>query len=772
VGIPTLVDALNGSLRACLATPDGATPPAAVLWTDPGREWTPLLDTLRLRMPQLLVLGDYDPDRRSGPAIWLRCVVDGTIAVDGLPEGEPPILYLPGVGRQQLRTGEECPQALRALVELMFRGALWLQKGGHDWTVTAFLSSSSGLGLDLARDQETLAALHRALREIAEVPVGQLRGRRLEAEDFDRLLTPDLNRDLLRWMSEPARWRETAGPERWEAFRKQCVARLGLDPERDGDHVAGERLGGGEGGWAEAWARFEEAPSAYPGVPALLRRSKPTNLFVDRSRWPDENDAAESGLRSALAEVPRLAHPDASARILALEEEHGARRRWVWARMGLAPLAGVLEPLAALATHARSVIGGARPDDVALTYLDERWRADAASWQALAAAPPADEALIQNVVRALLLPWLDGSARVFQAAVEAHPLPTASETIAPEAVKGGCLLFVDGLRFDVGQVLAERLEARGCRVHRGHRWAALPTVTATAKPAATPLARGIEGSRLPEDFCPTLAADGKPATAPRLRAALESAGYQILGGELGDWPASDSGRGWSETGRIDQVGHKLQDRLPQQLAPELGALEERVLSLFQAGWASVRIVTDHGWLFLPGGLPKVDLPKHLTESRWSRCATVAGASTPSVPTFPWFWNPGERFATAPGVACFNASPVYSHGGLSLQECLIPDLLVERAESREARATIESVKWRGMRCVVEASFSGGEVRADVREGRALGKSLVAATKALDKEGRASLVVKDDRYEGSDAIVVLLDEGDTVLAQRTTRVGEAR
>ena len=220
------------------------------------------------------------------------------------------------------------------------------------------------------------------------------------------------------------------------------------------------------------------------------------------------------------------------------------------------------------------------------------------------------------------------------------------------------------------------------------------------------------------------------------------------------------------------MGHKLQERLPQQIGAELEGLEDQILLLLDAGWRSVRVVTDHGWLLLPGGLPKIDLPKHLTESRWSRCATVAGASRPSVPTAPWFWNPDERFATAPGIACFNASPAYAHGGLSLQECLIPDLLVERTELRETRGTIKTVTWRGMRCTVEGSAAGGEVRADIREGPALGKSLVASVRALDGEGRASLVVKEDRYEGAEATIVLLDESDVVLAQMNTRVGEQR
>jgi hypothetical protein len=58
----------------------------------------------------------------------------------------------------------------------------------------------------------------------------------------------------------------------------------------------------------------------------------------------------------------------------------------------------------------------------------------------------------------------------------------------------------------------------------------------------------------------------------------------------------------------------------------------RIQNLLTAGWSSVRVVTDHGWLYCPGGLPKAALPKHLTESRWSRCVAIKGDSEVSVPT--------------------------------------------------------------------------------------------------------------------------------------------
>ena len=35
-------------------------------------------------MPQLLVLGEYEPENRTGPSIWLRCVVDRVLELPGL----------------------------------------------------------------------------------------------------------------------------------------------------------------------------------------------------------------------------------------------------------------------------------------------------------------------------------------------------------------------------------------------------------------------------------------------------------------------------------------------------------------------------------------------------------------------------------------------------------------------------------------------------------------------------------------------------------------
>ena len=129
-GPDTVLDRLIEQLRARVAPLDGQTRPAAILWTDPKREWAPLVDPLLQRAEEYLALGDYAPARRTGPAVWLRCVVDGSLDEPVLPDDRPPIVYLPGVARQDLRAGEECPEGLKPLVELLFRAPCGTSRTG------------------------------------------------------------------------------------------------------------------------------------------------------------------------------------------------------------------------------------------------------------------------------------------------------------------------------------------------------------------------------------------------------------------------------------------------------------------------------------------------------------------------------------------------------------------------------------------------------------------------------------------------------------------
>jgi hypothetical protein len=54
----------------------------------------------------MFILGDYAVEKKTGLAIWLRCVIAGKTSSVELPNGSTPILYL------------SCPKHLKSLAEL------------------------------------------------------------------------------------------------------------------------------------------------------------------------------------------------------------------------------------------------------------------------------------------------------------------------------------------------------------------------------------------------------------------------------------------------------------------------------------------------------------------------------------------------------------------------------------------------------------------------------------------------------------------------------
>jgi len=182
------------------------------------------------------------------------------------------------------------------------------------------------------------------------------------------------------------------------------------------------------------------------------------------------------------------------------------------------------------------------------------------------------------------------------------------------------------------------------------------------------------------------------------------------------------------------------------------------------------IATDHGWLLLPDGLPKAELPEHLTELRKGRCARVKQGARVDVRTVPWHWNGDVRVALAPGIHCFEAGKEYEHGGLSPQECVVPVLTVRAGASTGVTATIENVKWSGLRCRMQLAGVQVGTQVDIRTKPADARTtVVAAPKAPGPDGQVALVVADDEYEGTSAVIVVLDTNGRILAQQPTLIG---
>jgi len=765
----TLLEAVRKSLEsAARSHPGDMVPPAALLWCDPEGEWKALISLLLPQVPELYTLGDYEPEKRTGPAIWLRCIVDRALDESILPENKTPIIYLPGISRQTLRAGEACPDALKPLVELQYRGAVWMQRNGRDWSVEAFLVSDEGLGLDLSRDRQTHQAMLGALPQLAITPIVRLIGKKLEAEDFDKLMVMDTPRDLLAWLDQPRKIRETWEQPRWSAFCSRCKSDYGFDPEKDGELVAAEKLGlQSEDNWRGVWQRVKEAPGLYNTLYDQLRRAKPTGqLLFDKEPWPDENEKEEENLRQALLSLGDMNDDQARRQISALEEQHGLRRSWIWAQLGQADLALALQHLLRLAKETAAVIGGTTPEEMAGRYRESGQFADRAVWQALSAVSSSEDLkAVSAAIRALYLPWLEKSALHFQKVVQSHPLPW-SAAAANDAKT--CWLFSDGLRFDLAQRLQEILSGQSCSTALSSRWSALPTVTATAKPAISPIASALSGQGPGEDFAPILTASEQSLNHERFKKALVEQEFQVLESSETGNPGAGS-CAWTEWGQFDRLGHDLGAGLANQIEEQLGLLAGRIQELLKAGWERIHLVTDHGWLLAPGGFPKVELPKYLVASRWLRCAAIKESAHVEMPTAPWHWNRRESFAHAPGIHCFEKGHEYAHGGVSLQECLIPELIIQAVRSSAPVAiTLKSIQWTGMRCRVQID-PVENVKADLRTKPNDPSSSITTMKEIDEQGRVALLVADDALDGTVVSLVICDSTGLVLAKHMTTVG---
>lgn len=771
-----LLEHLIRSIRSASAyNPEIQVAPVCILWPDPERQWESIIPMLQQNMPELCVLGDYAPERRMGPAIWLRCVLtSGSIPPAPFPVGaggevsgeEKMVLvfYLPGVSRQDLRAVETCPDHLKSLAELQYRGVIWSQISAKDWTVLAWLKSEQGgLGLDVAQDKDSKNAMLLALPLFLDEDKSLLEGKRLDKDYFlTLLLGGDLVRDILLWLDEGEAFKASRDVHAWKAFIEICKSKFGFNPMEDGVLKASAKLANHEGPWQAVWDRFCEAPKRYPHIPSQIRKCQMPQLGlfaneISAGGWPQWNEVQEKALRRDLLSLSSMTARDAIEKLKLLEKQHCARRRLVWSELGESSLACALEHLTKMAAYSCENLNGASLDGILDTYQTSGWRVDDEVLRALSCIESTnDYEAVTIAIRAVYLPWLENGTHILQSlASDLSSLPwlaNASRPLSPmregkggNVVEEGVILFVDGLRLDAGKRLAEQLEEQGFTVSEKCYWNPLPSITATGKPGVSPVAEQITGNENASDFEPSVKSTGQSLKGGyHLKKLLMDAGYQILDSKnTGDI----QGKAWCEFGNIDSEGHHRGWKLAKYLDFILSEIVERISGLFDAGWKRIQIVTDHGWLLSPGGLPKIELPSCLTESKWGRCAALKSGVQSDVLTMPWYWNSDVEVALANGISCFKSGLDYAHGGLSLQECAVPCYIVESKTATISHIDITDVKWRGLRCdvAVDGEYCGLNMDIRTHAGDA-GTSVVMGIKPFKSSGKASVVVEDDRLEG--------------------------
>jgi hypothetical protein len=318
-------------------------------------------------------------------------------------------------------------------------------------------------------------------------------------------------------------------------------------------------------------------------------------------------------------------------------------------------------------------------------------------------------------------------------------------------------------------MLSERLNSNTLQVELNWDWVPFPSVTATAKPYVSPIAELFRGGVAGDEFGVTVAQTGQHCISERFQQLLTDNNIQILK-EMA--VGNPEGKAWTEIGGIDEHGHNEGWKLAKSVMQEIQDITDRICQLLDAGWKEVIVVTDHGWLMLPGGFPKIELPKYLTEHRWGRCAAMKEMVATELPTLPWYWNPLVQIASPPGVGCFKAGEEYMHGGISLQELIVPRLIVKASESSGKQSRLANIKWIGLRCrvTVQDAVPGLEVDLRIRQADAASSKVDGiAPREVSEDGTVSLPIADDRDEGIEIEVVLISKDGHILHSLRTVIG---
>jgi len=765
--------------KSSVYNPDSQSRPTCILWPDKESQFESIIPELQKHLPELFVLGEYVPEKRMGPSIWLRCVLENTIKDIELADDVIPILYLPKVGRQDLRAVESCEEHLKPLAELQYRGVIWSQINSKDWTILSLLKSDQGgFSLDVAQDAATKDAMKLALSNFLEEEIDLLDSKRLDKDYFNALLSGgDPIKGLLTWLNEGESYVEKRSEDEWNAFNQVCKSQFGFMPKDDGQLAAAEQLALHNGVWLGIWERYCEAPNRYKNIPNEMRKCKMPSfdLFAEadeKGKWPQWNDEEEARLLQSLIALNDKPAHKVREDILVLEKEHSIRRTFIWSELKEAQLANVLLHLAQLAAITKESLAAGTIDDIFASYTTKGYKADDAVLRALEIVDVKYFEAVSIAIRAMYLPWAEENARHLQKVVSDSTYPGETiETATKQHYKDGdCILFVDGLRFDTAKRLLLILEERGLKVKEKSYWNPLPSVTATGKPSVSPVRDMIKGIEENENFEPSVAETGQSLKGGyHLKKLLTDSKWKIL--ERND-NGDGVGNAWCEFGDIDHEGHDRGWKLAKHIDNLLNEIAGRIEELSAAGWKEIKVVTDHGWLLMPKGLPKIELPSALTNSKWGRCAVLKAGVQSKEKTFPWYWNTHQYFALADGISCFKKGDEYNHGGLSVQECIVLEMSVcnENASSSSNTVELTDIVWKGLRCTVAIDGESEDLKIDIRTNAGdKNSSIVLSTKKLKSNGTASVVVEDEDKEGEKAFIVVVDNNGSLVQQTTTVIG---
>ena len=316
------------------------------------------------------------------------------------------------------------------------------------------------------------------------------------------------------------------------------------------------------------------------------------------------------------------------------------------------------------------------------------------------------------------------------------------------------LILADSLRFEMGYDLAQALEAFG-QVEIQPAVTSLPTITSVGMAALMPDAEaGLSFRESEGDLIPYLGDRSLKSLSERQAYLQEKLGDRVVDVEISQFLSSTSAKQASalqqadlvvmRDSRIDSLGENINLRDARRYMTEmLSDLKAAVLALIKLGYPNIIIAADHGHLVFPEILP---------------------GDVASMPAGNWYWKKrrfclGSQIQEQPNLVIFNAAYVgiqgdvkelivpggfgvyslgsgYFHGGLSLQEAVVP-VVSMRATSLPSEQVADELEIRFRR----DAFTSRIVGLNVWYNSLFSQQIRAKIEAYDGSGRGAKKVGD-------------------------------
>ncbi|MBE0424700.1 MAG: BREX-1 system phosphatase PglZ type B, partial [Lutibacter sp.] len=592
----------------------------------------------------------------------------------------------------------------------------------------------------------------------------------IDADFLNNQLFPEIIPSILKWICKGDLFIESMEVGKREIFSNLCKTQYDFEPDHRNIKAIVEKLGTQRNGWNSVWQFYAAAPKKYPEIEDLLRLAKPDDLgsgifAIPQESWPQVNEEKEEELRKQLEKALKLDPKKASEQINVLENEHYVRRSWVWCELEKSPIAKALYWLKTMAEIATLPFPHASIDEIKEYYTSKGLKADTAMRKAMASVKTEkDKSLLKNLIKLIYQPWLENITNKFQALVEIDSAIFTSQSAIEESES--YVLFVDAFRYELANEFCKRLTKLKYKIKLENSWSAIPSLTPTAKPNVSPIAALIATNSEISEFRPQLKT-GKDLKTDEFRKALKSVNFNHIVNANSINPNENS---WEEIGDIDTKGHEEQSDMVKRIEELFEQVQESLDVAFEKGVKKIKIVTDHGWLLLPGGLPKTEINAGLTETRWGRCALIKEGVSTGFLHLPWRWNPAIFIAYAPGISFFKANEEYAHGGVSIQECLVPVVYIDNPNASTANAKILEIKWVNLKCTISTVDAKEKYSIDVRtKYNDESTSIIESRNKIIADNKIFVMVNDDA-EAQAATIVLLDENGRILDKKVTTVGE--